>query len=44
MLEKFLKNNETKEITKAEQKNINEGDYQSEFHCYNATADKYYAC
>ncbi|MEN2398193.1 hypothetical protein GKZ90_0000255 [Flavobacterium sp. MC2016-06] len=44
MLEKFLKNQDTKEITKAEQKNINEGDSPSDFNCYNATADKFYAC
>lgn len=43
MLEKILKSKETKKLTKKEQKNILGGE-SSESNCYNATADKFYAC
>lgn len=43
MLEKILKSKETKKLTKKEQKNLLGGE-ASEPNCYNATADKYYAC
>jgi len=43
MLEKILKSKETKKLSKKEQKDIL-GDESSEPNCYNATADKYYAC
>ncbi|TDW49943.1 hypothetical protein EV144_102373 [Flavobacterium sp. 270] len=42
MLEKFLKNKDTKKLTKAEQIKISEG--QPELNCNNAAADKYNAC
>lgn len=44
MLEKILKSKETKKLSKKEQKNIVGGEYSSEPNCYNATADKFYAC
>ena len=43
MLEKFLKNKDTKKLTKAEQISISKG--MPEPNCHNnAAADKYYAC
>ncbi|MFC4391940.1 hypothetical protein [Flavobacterium quisquiliarum] len=43
MLEKILKSKETKKLTKKEQKNILGGE-STEPNCYNAVAEKNYAC
>lgn len=43
MLEKILKSEETKKLTKKEQQNILGGDFTQEPNC-DAEAEKYYAC
>ena len=44
MLEKILRGKDTTKLTKTEQKNIIGGNCLPELNCYNAAADKYYAC
>lgn len=43
MLEKILRSKETIKLTKTEQKDIKNGN-SPVLNCYNAAADKYYAC